>query len=80
MPPPTQANAEKYPERCDKCGGVTFADVDSGLGHAILEDGGREYWVILTVRCTNCGATYTGDCAPIGSGEADLVSWRPTVA
>ena len=80
MPPATEANAERHPGRCYRCGSSTFADVDSDLGHAILEDGGREYWVILTVRCISCGATYTGDCAPVGSGDANMVRWRPTVA
>jgi hypothetical protein len=46
------------------------------LGLAILEGGGREYWLTVTVRCIRCGATYVGEFPPVGSDGEPVASWE----
>jgi len=59
---PAKDNSPDFgPTACEACGGVNFIPVDTKIGHAILEDGNREYWLTATGKCAGCGAVYIAD-------------------
>ena len=69
-------SCDVHPPECGKCGAKEFEDVDSDIGHAIITDGTREYWIISYVKCRQCGTVYAGNHAPIGSDDENVVSWK----
>jgi rubredoxin len=69
-------SCDVHPPECGKCGATEFEDVDSDLGHAILTDGTREYWIISYVKCRQCGTVYAGHHSPLESEDQNVRNWR----